>query len=98
RLGARWGRGLGDDRPGLVVPRKEGGDGMIAAQQELRDLDQKPGAVSALAVGVEPAPVREAGEGLNAKVHRLVAKLRGGDETHAASRAAVGEIPRPGKA
>jgi hypothetical protein len=52
------------------------------------DLDQEPGAVTALAIGVEAAAVREPSQRLDAQRHRLVAELGGGDKAHAASGAA----------
>ena len=64
----------------------------------MRDLDQQAGAVTALAVGVEPAPVGKPRERLDAERDRFVARLGRGHETHAACGPVAGEVPRPRQA
>src|SRR4029077_3433829 len=50
---SRYGFGNDVARPG--VPREERRDGEFAAEKAVGDLDEQPGAVAALAVGVKAA-------------------------------------------
>ena len=63
----------------------------------MRNLDQQTGAVAALAIGIQTTAVRQARERLHAEGDSLVAELGGGDKTHAAGRAGLGEVSRPGE-
>src|SRR5260370_31380154 len=89
---------LRDDVQRPWIPLKKRRDGQLASEKAVRDLDQEPGAVTALTVRVEPAAVRQPGERLHAQSPRLVGELRGGDKAPAAGGPARGQSPRPGKA
>src|SRR5260370_34875057 len=72
--------GFGHDRASPRVPLEKHGDRELSAEEAMRDLDQESGAISALAVGIEPAPVRHPGHRLHPDRGGSVAELRRGHE------------------
>src|SRR6267143_1917588 len=73
-----------DDLARPLVPLEEDCHRDLASEQAVRDLDEQPRAVTALAVGVKAAPVGEACQRLNSERHRFMAEIGGGYEAHAA--------------
>src|SRR5260370_29337245 len=64
----------------------------------MRDLDKKPGPVSALAVGVEAAAMGKPGQRLHPERDGFMAEIRRGHEAHAAGRPVAAHLARPGAA
>ena len=87
-----------EDLTATAVPLEQRRDCDVPAEQTVRYLDQEPGAIAALAVGVEATAMGEASERAHAECDRLVSRVGGRDEAHPASRATCGELPCPGKA
>ena len=60
------------------------------------NLDQQAGAVTALAVGVEPTPMRKSRQRRHTEDDSAMTQAGRGDEAHAAGSSCVGQVPRPG--
>ena len=82
------GQRLREDLPSPLVPLEEDGDRGVGSEKAARDLDHESGAVAALAVGVQAAPMGQAGERGHAHSDHVVGGFGagGGHEAHAAGR------------